>query len=110
MMSDAQSSISFLEGFLSLAKRIEQKSFAIYSLRFDSLVFGSWVLVAGTRQRRAQVIWEGKEFVLTCGVSSFQNSSSHPTWQPAGSLATTPGDDEGMFAAAEQLLYRALGA
>jgi|SRR6185312_4818333 hypothetical protein len=110
MMTDAQSSISFLEGFLSLAKRIEQNSLAVYSLRFDSLIFGSWILVAGTRKNRAQVTWDGKDFVLTCAVSSFQNASSHPIWRPAGSQATTPGDDVGMFAAAEQLIYRALGA
>ena len=110
MVSDAQSSITFLEGFLSLAKRIEQKSLAVYSLRFDPLVFGSWVLVAGTRKSRAQITWDGRDFVLTCATSSFQNTSSHPAWQPVGSLATEPGDHTGMFAAAEQLIYRGVGA
>ena len=107
---DVSGSRWLLESLWSLASRLAQHSYAVYELKVHFLVFGSWLLVAGFRQRRAQVVWDGKDFVLTCAVSEFPNASSAAHWQPVGSQSLPPPTHTRVFAVAEQLLLEALGA
>ena len=107
---DVSSSLGLLEELLSFSRRLAQDSYAIYELQFNMLAYGSWLLVAGTRKRRAQLSWDGRDFVLTCAVSEFPNSSSQSHWQSAGSRSLPPPSHTSVFAAAEQLVFGALGA
>ena len=81
-MSDAAYSLMYLNALAGLATRLSVDGLAIYSARYDYLAFGSWELVAGRRQARVRVVWDGKEARLDTYAARLARPTDEPAWQP----------------------------
>ena len=67
-MDDPQSAIEHLLRLKALAANLADRGIAIYEHDYTMLAFGSFRLELGTRSRRWQFSWDGKE-----GFLSFSN-------------------------------------
>ena len=68
------------ELFLNIARSVTARGLTVYRCRYDFLAFGSWVIEAGTSHRRLQIARDGKEGMLRCSTSSFDNAASVARW------------------------------
>ncbi len=82
-MSDAAYSSMLLNAIAGLATRLAVDGLAIYTLRYDYSAFGSWELVAGRRQSRVRVAWDGKAAMLRVHAAHLHGAADQPQWQPA---------------------------
>ena len=81
-MSDAAYSSMLLNAIAALATRLTVDGLAIYTVRYDYPAFGSWELVAGRRQSRVRVAWDGKQAVLRVDAAHLRSAADPPQWQP----------------------------
>jgi len=101
-MSDAAYSLMFLNAVAGLATRLSVDGLAIYSLNYDYPAFGSWELVAGRRQSRVRVSWDGKTAVLRAAAAHLGAATDLPRWQPVSErdFSKRRGEHAEVFAAA----------
>lgn len=80
MSNDTDSFIQHADSVLGMARRLAPFGVAIYKCEYLTLTFGSWLVVAGTRHRRLQFSWDGREFSFT--ISQTAGDSRQPLgWQ-----------------------------
>ncbi|HTF90576.1 MAG TPA: hypothetical protein VK843_19315 [Planctomycetota bacterium] len=63
-IDDSGSSKRYFQQIASLAERLAKKRLSIYEHRFHYLAFGSWEIVAGTRERQLNFNYDGKDSYL----------------------------------------------
>jgi len=80
-MSDAAYSLMFLNAIAGFATRLSVDGLAVYTLRYDYPAFGSWELVAGRRQGRVRVVWNGKTAQLSVYAAHLEGAADVPRWQ-----------------------------
>jgi hypothetical protein len=79
---DAESSVRHFERVSALSVRLAVLGVAIYEHSWHSLVFGSWVLVAGSRHRRFRFCWDGREFFIDVSRSEHPSGGIRAQWIP----------------------------
>src|SRR5439155_6479706 len=89
---DAASSTEHFQRFFALAQQLAGRGVAIYEHHWDFLAFGSWTIVAGSRHRRFEFSWDGREFSISVSQCEFSDSRSHPHWS-APKTQSLPNDD-----------------
>jgi hypothetical protein len=89
---DKVSSVDHFQQVFSLARQLSDIGVAIYEHHWDSLTFGSWTIVAGSRHRRFEFSWDGREFSVSVSQCEFSDSRSHQCWS-APKSHTLPSDD-----------------
>lgn len=95
----------------SLSQRLADDDLAIYSFDYDYLAFGSWTMVAGSRQRRVRLQFDGKEDHLEIGQGTVSDSRSSLAWQaiPGPKLERGAGGNPGaLFESVGPIVKRAL--
>lgn len=89
---DAVSGIQHFERVHSLAERLSRLGIAIYDHRWQFLVFGSWVIIAGWRHRRFQFCWDGRDFFIDVSRSEHSSSGHSAHWVPVTNDRLPSGD------------------
>ena len=80
-MNDPDASIKHFAIMQTLASDLAKRHIAIYEHQFDMLIFSSFTAVVGTRHKRWQFIWDGKESVMTVMVATVSDSRGVPEWR-----------------------------
>ena len=70
MIDDSESSAKHFRSLSEIDARLASKRIAIYEHSFHYLAFGSWDLVAGTREKMMRFSYEGKESYMKYGDAS----------------------------------------
>jgi hypothetical protein len=78
---DANSFIQHTETVLGMARRLVPTGVAIYKHEHLTLTFGSWLVVAGTRHRRLQFSWDGRDGAFVISRSTAGDSREPLGWQ-----------------------------
>jgi len=89
---DTVSSIEHFQQICSLARQLSDIGVAIYEHHWDFLAFGSWTIEAGSRHRRFEFSWDGREFSISVSQCEFSDSRSHQRWS-APRTQSLPSDD-----------------
>jgi hypothetical protein len=108
MSHDSDATLEHLRRVVSFAECLGPHSMAVFEHHYHYLSFGSWILVAGNRHRRAQLTWDGKEFLLSCQVSDFQGSSAPASWRLFESKNPKGADHDEISRTSEDLVVRAI--
>ena len=92
----------FLNSAAALATRLSVDGLAIYFVQYDYPALGSWEVVAGRRQSRVRVIWDGKAAVLRICAARPGHAGDEPKWQPVSEtdFSKRRGEHAEIFAAA----------
>jgi len=93
-MSDAASALKHFDKIVAIARRAEEKAFAVFSHDYDYLCFGSFQLEVGTRKRRKRYSWDGKEGFLDIQTADFSDSRTPGRWTPVRNLRLEFSDAE----------------
>jgi hypothetical protein len=111
-MSDAAYSLMLLNALAGLATRLSVDGLAIYTVNYDYLAFGSWEIVAGRRQSRVWVSWDGKKALLVARAARLARAGDQPEWQPIRELdfSKKRQDYAAIFAAAYAAIREHAGA
>ena len=86
------SSVEHFQQVFALAQQLSGLGVAIYEHHWDFLTFGSWTIVAGSRHRRFEFCWDGREFSISVSQCEFSDSRSHQHWS-APKTQILPSDD-----------------
>jgi hypothetical protein len=104
MLTDADSALEFIEAFAEFARRIGKHGRAVYHVRFDYMVFGSWVVEAGTSKKRVRLAWDGKESNLAAQHAVYPDSRSRPELRRISDTAMRDASQKEIFATAEAII------
>lgn len=80
MNGDTQSGVDFIAALLDFARVLETKGYAVYDIDSNLLIFGSFIIVVGTRKRRLKLSWDGRDGFLDVSESYFADSGSQAQW------------------------------
>ena len=86
MSEDSDSFVAHADRVLAMARRLAASGIAVYKYEHLTLTFGSWLVVAGTRHRRMQFTWDGREILLVVSQASSGDSRQPLTWHHVRSL------------------------
>jgi hypothetical protein len=79
--TDADVSAEYFEELARLSRELREQRIAIYSHGYDYLAFGSWMIEAGTRHRRVQVTYDGKEGLLRSREAVVPSNNAIREWE-----------------------------
>lgn len=82
-MNDAAAlyALSHVTALKELLEQLVPLNIELQEHSFDSLCFGSWVMVAGRSRQRYRFVWDGKESLLSVSSSTFSDSQSAAQWR-----------------------------
>jgi hypothetical protein len=107
---DVTGSAEFLGEAAALASRLRERGRSMFDVRYDGLAFGSWVVTAGTPQRRVVVTWDGRDGRLSAEAAGFADSQSRPSWRNVSEQQPADRSPAALLRLAEQIILAESGA
>lgn len=99
MNTDVKSGTGFLAELSQFVESMATFDQALYAVDFDSLCFGSFSVVMGSRKHRFKATWDGREFFLDVFMTDFQDSRNSSKWEHLRNRRIEPAPYEVIFAA-----------
>ena len=65
---DTTEGVTYFRKMLNLMEHLAEQKVAVYELKWYRPAFSSWSLVAGTRERRFEFSWDGRDFVMDVSI------------------------------------------